>query len=179
MTLRLEFIPYLIKDGHQEIPYDSELKLDEANEMAKKLISFHIGKIYEYKPFKNENDLIEVRCEKGKYLKGMDEEEMREELEGLFGNSQNWIGEWAADSWLEGDMKLFDDRVDGPLEFGIALYSLEVMDAKDSSKSARKTRPSPSESAKSYPLGTIVEGNDGQDWINKEVKGGSIRWVRA
>ena len=179
MTLQLKFIPYLIKDGHEEIAYDSDLKLDEANEMAKNLISFYIGKIYEYKPFKFVNDLIEVRCGKGKYLKDMDEDEMREELEGLFGNSQVWIGEWAADTWLEGNMRLFDDREYGPLEFGIALYSLDVMDAKNPAKSVRKTRPSPSESAKSYPLGSIVEGNDGQDWINKQVKGGSVRWVRV
>lgn len=145
--------------------------------MAKKLISFHIGKIYEYTPFETGYDLIKVRCGKGKYLKGMDEDEIREELEGLFGNRHGWIGKWAPDTWLEGDMVLFDDKDTGKIEFGIALYSLEVIDAWKKEK--KQTRPSPSESAKDYPIGSVVEGNDGKDWINKQVKGGSIRWVRV
>jgi hypothetical protein len=177
MTLQLKFVPYLIQDRHDAVPYDSNLKIDEANEMAKKLITQYIGKIYEYKPFKSQYDLIEVTCGKGKYIKGMDEDDIRQYLDCLFGNYYDWIGDEAVSTWLAGDTEIFDDMTHGILEFGIAFNTLKIVDSKG--VETKKSRPSPSESAKSYPLGSVMEGNDGCDWINKEVKGGSVRWIRV
>lgn len=40
------------------------------------------------------------------------------------------------------------------------------------------TRPSPSISATTQPLGTIMKGNDGNNWQIKENKNGTRRWVK-
>lgn len=53
-----------------------------------------------------------------------------------------------------------------------------IKKSKKKKKSKSKDRPSPSESATGFRIGTIKQGNDGNQWIITKTKKGIKRWVK-
>lgn len=121
MLVSINFIPYLIQDGNTPIDFNCSRreKIDQANDMIRNLLSGY-GRLIEYSPFETGGDKIKVVMEIDK-----NEQEILEYLTEYFGDNKRTIGPAAADSWLEGDMMLFDER-DTCLELGINFSSFEV-----------------------------------------------------
>ena len=55
---------------------------------------------------------------------------------------------------------------------------LEIIKANPKAKQKKTDRPSPSESATIFPVGTKMVGNDGDNWEVKANKSGVHRWVK-
>ena len=172
--MEIEFIPYLIKDGNKTIrfgknkltEYVLSKKMKKIKEIVKRILWPFTIKKYSF-----DNNIIKTQLEfSKKYLKDLkSEEDIKQYFLETYGNSKHLIGETAPDTWMEGDIILlkeneFDKNI---YEFGIATKKIVFP----------KLRPSPTESATLFKVGTIKKGNDGNKWIVKKV-GKSQRWVK-
>ena len=172
--MEIEFIPYLIRDGNTIIKFGknklTELALSKKSKI-KKLVKEILWpfKIKKYIFDKN----ISVKLEKNKnFFKkyyGESDEDIKKYFIDTYGNTKHLIGESAPDTWMEGDIVLIKkgEIDDKDYEFGIATKKIIF----------EKLRPSPSQSATLYKVGTIKKGNDGNKWIVKK-SGKSVRWVK-
>lgn len=98
---------------------------------------------------------------------------------------QNWIdyiedyfGSGAADTWMSGDIIIIEkDNYD--IELFLELESIRHISEKANNKGSQKDiklRPSPTESATNFLVGTIKVGNDNNKWIIVTDKNGTKRW---
>ena len=172
--MEVEFIPYLIKDGNKTLKFGKNKlteyvlskKMKKIKEIVKRILWPFTLKNYSF-----DNNIIKTKLEfSKKYLKDLkSEEDIKQYFLETYGNSKHLIGESAPDTWMEGDIILlkeneFDKNI---YEFGIATKKIIFPEL----------RPSPTESATLFKVGTIKKGNDGNKWIVKKV-GKSQRWVK-
>ncbi len=172
--MEVEFILYLIKDGNKNIKFGK-------NKLTEYVLSKKIKKIKELvkgillpftiKKYSFDNNLIKTQLKfSKKYLKDLKtEEDIKQYFLETYGNSKHLIGETAPDTWMAGDIIIIQDgEFDKNIyEFGIATKKIVFP----------KLRPSPTESATLFKVGTIKKGNDENKWIVKKV-GKSKRWVK-
>jgi len=172
--MEVEFIPYLIKDGNKTIKFRKnkliEYVLSKKIKKIKELVKGILWK-FTIKKYSFENNLIKTQLEfRKKYLKDLkSEEDIKQYFLETYGNFKNLIGETAPDTWMAGDIIIIKDgEFDKNIyEFGIATKKIVFP----------KLRPSPTESATLFKVGTIKKGNDENKWIVKKV-GKSQRWVK-
>ena len=162
-TINVTFQPYLIPPRGKAFMIDEKfLKGTKMKELTK-CVLYGIFDVKKYS-FDEDNLLIKTTLVWTPYLRDSEttEEEIRETLEGLYGNENKLIGDFASDTWL-------GYKVDGN-EFGISTRNVEII--------LKKSRKSPTESATTYRIGTIKKGNDGNDWVVKK-SGKNQRWFRT
>ena len=172
--MEIEFIPYLIKDGNKTIKFGKNKLTEYILSKKMKKIKVILNKIlwpFTIKKYNFDNNIIKTKLESSnKYLKNLkSEEDIKQYFFETYGNSKHLIGETAPDTWMEGDIILikendFDKNI---YEFGIATKKIVFP----------KLRPSPTDSATLFKIGTIKKGNDGNKWLVKKV-GESVRWVK-
>ena len=172
--MEIQFIPYLIKDGNQTIKFGKN-KLTDLALSKKSLIKKLVKQIlwpFKIKKYSFDKE-ITVKIEKDKKFFKKFNLETDEEIKNYFietyGNSKHLIGESGPDSWMEGNIVLIKkgEIDDNDYEFGIATKKITF----------EKLRPSPTQSATLFKVGTIKKGNDGNRWIVKK-SGKSVRWVK-
>ena len=172
--MEVEFIPYLIKDGNKTLKFGknklTEFVLSKKMKKIKEIVK-RILWPFTLKKYSFDNNIIKTNLEfSKKYLKDLkSEEDIKQYFLETYGNSKHLIGETAPDTWMEGNIILlkeneFDKNI---YEFGIATKKIVFPEL----------RPSPTESATLFKVGTIKKGNDGNKWIVKKV-GKSQRWVK-
>ena len=189
-NIEIVFIPYLIYDGNKTkklgknklTNYVISKKLNKIKTRVKEILFNSAGiKVKKYN-FDISKKLIYTTVQippKSVFYSFMKNNENLKNytkmgLKYLFGSSKHLIGNGAPDSWMSWDIDLikkneFNDKM---YELGIACKTIKFTKEK-----IIKQRPSPSESATKYKIGTKRKGNNGKIWIVKQNKNGVKRWV--
>jgi len=82
------------------------------------------------------------------------------------------------DGWLCGDITYIKQNEIDNYEYTINVKYIKLIPNLETDKKLNKDRPSPSESATLFDIGTKKIGNDGNEWIIKENKNGVKKWSK-
>lgn len=203
VKIDVDFTPYLIYDGNQAIKlgknklsdYVVKKKQKEIIEITKRILEIY----FIVKKLKFESNLIKTTLvvkpkEIKRFYSGpstpvksknetFSSKHIEDIIKGFliynFGESKHLIGNGAPDGWMSWNIVLlksgeFNDNL---YEFGISTKKIKVIFSSSKKNQKKKDRPSPSESATLFKVGTVKKGNDGNQWVVKKA-GTSVRWVR-